>query len=217
MSLVALHRVHFDIGSGVQIEIESVLGRGQTHAVLFAAPGLVSADEEVDAKQFSSGGLPPMCWRAGGELFEPFQLREDTDYFVDVTVPLPIVETCQRAATHSAWPFNLRLASAFTREPVKRWREIEVGGRQHTIVTGQLRLRSHAGVLDLGTELGGSSGQKWFAASCSTSTNSSPFWMGSRRRRQNCYWLMTLQCLCHSGYLKSRPGMTLRYTFSCVT
>ncbi|AAQ57687.1 restriction endonuclease-like protein [Chromobacterium violaceum] len=156
MSLVALHRVHFDIGSGVQIEIESVLGRGQTHAVLFAAPGLVSADEEVDAKQFSSGGLPPMCWRAGGELFEPFQLREDTDYFVDVTVPLPIVETCQRAATHSAWPFNLRLASAFTREPVKRWREIEVGGRQHTIVTGQLRLRSHAGVLDLGTELGGS-------------------------------------------------------------
>lgn len=156
MFQVALHRAHFDIGAGVQIEIESVLGRGQALAAPLAAPGLVSADEEVDAKQFSSGGLPAMCWRAGGELFEPFQLREDTDYLVDVTVPLSMVEACQRSNKHSAWPFDLRLSSVFTREPVKRWREIEIGGRRHTIVTGQLRLRSHAGVLDLGTEFGGS-------------------------------------------------------------
>jgi predicted component of viral defense system (DUF524 family) len=156
MSLVALHRAHFDIGAGVQIEIESVLGRGQSLAAPLAALGLLSADEEVDPEQFSPGGLPPMCWRDGGELFEPFQLREDTDYFVDVTVPLPLVEACQRSTTHSAWPFGLRLTSAFTREPVKRWREVEIDGCRHTIVTGQLRLRSHTGVLDLGTELGGS-------------------------------------------------------------
>jgi predicted component of viral defense system (DUF524 family) len=96
-----------------------------------------------------------MCWRDGGELFEAFQLREDTDYFVDVTVPLPIVEASQRSSAHQAWPFNPKLASAFTREPQKRWREIEIAGRRYTVVTGQLRLRSHAGVLDLGTELGG--------------------------------------------------------------
>lgn len=155
MSLVALHRAHFDLGSGIQIEIESTVGRGRVLKTLLPAPNLLSVDEELDAEQFSSGGLPPMCWRDSGELFEPFQLREDTDYFVDITVPLPMGEASQRSAAHPAWPFGHRLASAFTREPVKRWREIEVAGRCHTVVTGQLRLRSHAGVLDLGTELGG--------------------------------------------------------------
>ncbi|MGL6436439.1 DUF2357 domain-containing protein [Aeromonas caviae] len=155
MSLVALHRAHFDIGADIQVEIESVLGRGQPLLTPLTAPGLLSADAEVDAEQLCSGSLPPMCWRPAGELFEPFQLREDTDYFVDVTVPLSMDEACRLSATHSAWPFGLRLASAFTREPVKRWREVEIGGYQYTIVTGQLRLRSQAGVLNLGTELGG--------------------------------------------------------------
>ena len=156
MSVFALHRAQFDMGAGVQLEIESILGRGQALSAPVPVPGLISADEEVDADQLSSAGLPPMCWRDSGELFEPFQLREDTDYFIDVTVPISIAEASERSATHSAWPFAFRLASAFTREPVKRWREIELGGRRHTVITGQLRLRSHAGVLDLGTEIGGS-------------------------------------------------------------
>jgi len=155
MSLVVLHRALFDLGSGVQIEIESTVGSGQALNGSLTAPGLVSADEEIATDQVSSGGLPPMCWRDSGELFEPFQLREDTDYFVDITIPLPLDEASQRSATHVAWPFSLRLASAFIREPVKRWREIELAGGRHTVVTGQLRLRSHAGILDLGTELGG--------------------------------------------------------------
>lgn len=156
MSAVALHRAQFDLGSGVQLEIEATLGCGQPLAAALEAPGLVAADEEADTVQLSSGSVPPMCWREGGALFEPFQLREDTDYFVDVTIPLPLAEAAQRAAEHSAWPFGLRLASAFTREPVKRWREVEQAGRRYTLVTGQFRLRSHAGVLDLGTALGGS-------------------------------------------------------------
>ncbi len=155
MSLVVLHRVQFDLGSGIQIEIESTVGSGRALKTPLAAPGLVSADEEIAVEQVDFGGLPPMCWRDSGGLFEPFQLREDTDYFVDITIPLPLIEASHRSAAHAAWPFNLRLASAFTREPVKRWREIELAGRRHTVVTGQLRLRSHAGVLELGTELGG--------------------------------------------------------------
>lgn len=154
MTLVALHRVQFDLGAGLQLEIESTLGRAEPLSAPLSAPGLIDADAEAD--QVAAGSLPPMCWRDGGELFEPFQLREDTDYFVDITVPLPLAEASQRAVAHTAWPFNQRLASAFTREPVKRWREIDEGGRYSTIITGQLRLRSHAGVLDFGTELGGS-------------------------------------------------------------
>ncbi|NKD87774.1 DUF2357 domain-containing protein [Haematospirillum sp. 15-248] len=156
MSPVALHRAQFDLGSGIQLEIEATLGRGRPLAALLDAPALIAAEEEVDAGQLSSGGVPPMCWREGGVLFEPFQLREDTDYFVDVTIPLPLAEAAQRSTEHPAWPFGLRLASAFTREPVKRWREVEQAGRRHTVVTGQFRLRSHAGVLELGTALGGS-------------------------------------------------------------
>ena len=155
MSLIALHRAHFDLGAGVQVEIESMVGRGKLLNAPLAAPNLVSADEEVDIEQVSSGGLPPMCWRESGALFEPFQLREDTDYFVDITVPLPIAEASQLSVTHRAWPLGLRLSSVFTREPIKRWREVKIGGHCHTVVTGQMRLRSHAGVVDLGTELGG--------------------------------------------------------------
>jgi predicted component of viral defense system (DUF524 family) len=155
MPLIALHRVHFDIGAGVQIEIESAIGRPGELAPSLSVPGLVSADVEVDPEQLSSGRMPPMCWRDTGELFECFQLREDTDYFIDVTIPLPLAEAIHRATAHAAWPFSQRLVSAFTREPVKRWREIQVDSSRHTVVTGQLRLRSHAGVLELGTELGG--------------------------------------------------------------
>lgn len=45
------------------------------------------------------------------------------------------------------------MANAFNPEPARRWRQ--ENGAHKTIVTGQLRLRSHAGVLDLGTEFGG--------------------------------------------------------------
>ena len=155
MSPVALHRAKFDLGSGIQIEIESALGRGNALSSLFPFQGLIAADEEVDPIQLDSTELPAMCWREVGDLFEPLQLREDTDYFVDIAIPMPIDEAIRRAAAHAVWPLNLRLASAFVREPIKRWREVEQGNRRQTIITGQLRLRSHAGVLDLGTEVGG--------------------------------------------------------------
>lgn len=102
MSLVALHRAQFDIGSGVRVEIESVVGRGLALKAPIVIPGLLSADEEADAEQLGATGLLPMCWRDAGELFEQFQLREDTDYFVDVTVPLPISDASQRASVHPA-------------------------------------------------------------------------------------------------------------------
>lgn len=155
MSLVALHRARFDLGVSVQIEIETTLGRGRLLPTLWSAPGLIGADEEIDADALGLGGMPPMCWRDSGHLFEPFQLREDTDYFIDVTVPLAMADARRMAAAHAAWPFSARLASAFTREPVKRWCEVTVAGRLHTVITGQLRLRSHAGIINLSTEFGG--------------------------------------------------------------
>lgn len=155
MAPVALHRARFDLGDSVQVEIETTLGHGRALPSLWGRPGLIEADEEIDADVLSSGGMPAMCWRDSGHLFEPFQLREDTDYLVDVTVPAAMVDACRLATAHPAWPFGARLANAFTREPVKRWREVTIAGNLHTVITGQLRLRSHAGIISLATEFGG--------------------------------------------------------------
>lgn len=156
MAVIALHRAKFDLGGGVYIDIEAALGRGRPIADTLGAAGLIFAEEELDTVSVSSGGMLPMCWRESGHLFERFQLREDTDYFVDISLPLNLVEASERARTGPHWPFGARLSTVFKRDPSRRWNEIETNGRSVTVVTGQLRLRSHAGVVDLGTDLGGS-------------------------------------------------------------
>jgi uncharacterized protein len=152
MSFIALHRAKFDLGEGCWIDIEADLGEGKPIAEGEALiDALLTGEVEARTEDVSSGGIPPMCWRDAGQLFEKFQLREDTDYFVDVCTPFNMREAIERARLDTAWPFHGRLATAFTREPSRRWRE-ESG---KAIVTGQIRLRSHAGVLDLSPEFGG--------------------------------------------------------------
>ena len=152
MSFVPLHRARFDLGASCWIDIEASLGEGKPLAEgAIQSVCLLSADEETRVDEVSSGGIPPMCWRDAGELFEKFQLREDTDYFVDVATPSSIDEAVQRCKANPAWPFEDRIASAFTREPPRRWRR--EGGM--TVITGQIRLRSHAGVLNLSPVFGG--------------------------------------------------------------
>lgn len=154
MDFVALHRARFDLGSGASIDIEAALGRGCPISIDWSAPGLVSAEKEVDTVSVASGGMLPMCWRESGHLFERFQLREDTDYFVDVALPILLTEAIERAKIGPYWPFGPRLSNVFKRDPSRRWKEVEANGRRIVIVTGQLRLRSHAGVIELGTEFG---------------------------------------------------------------
>jgi predicted component of viral defense system (DUF524 family) len=151
MSLFPLHRARFDYGSGCWIDIEAALGEGGPAPAGLEVPELISSEEEKKPNEVSSGGIPPMCWRDAGHLFEEFQLREDTDYFVDIATPFLLQEALEKAKANPAWPFAPRLAAAFSPEPARRWRQED--GR--TIVTGQLRLRSQAGVLDLSPDFGG--------------------------------------------------------------
>lgn len=154
MEPLALHRVRFDLGAGASIDIESAIGRGRPLPITWTAPGLISAEEETETASVASGGMWPICWREAGHLFERFQLREDTDYFVDVVLPLSLTEAAQRALVGPHWPFGYRLSNVFKRDPVRRWKEVELNGRPAVVLTGQLRLRSHAGVINLGTEFG---------------------------------------------------------------
>lgn len=152
MSFVPLHRARFDLGAGCWIDIEADLGKGKSLPDgAIAEPSLLSVEVETNPEEVSSGGIPPMAWREAGELFEKFQLREDTDYFIDVATPFAMQEAVLRSQASPAWPFQPRLTNAFTREPSRRWRQ----DGDKTIVTGQIRLRSHAGVLDLSPEFGG--------------------------------------------------------------
>lgn len=154
MDYVALHRARFDLGSGASIDIEAAVGRGNPIPANWGAPGLTSAEEEIDAADVASGGMLPMCWRESGHLFERFQLREDTDYFVDIALPLSLAEAAERAKVGPHWPFGQRLSNVFKRDPARRWKQVEANGKHIAIVTGQLRMRSHAGVMDLGVEFG---------------------------------------------------------------
>lgn len=155
MTGLPLHRVRFDLGRGVLLEIEATRGRGRRLSAALPDARLLSAEEETDAAEASAAAIAPMAWRDAGKLFESFQLREDSEYFVDITVPLGFYEAIQQAQIHDAWPFDQRLASVFYRDPPRRWRQLESPTRLETVITGTLRLRSHAGVMAFSTPFGG--------------------------------------------------------------
>lgn len=154
MTFVLLHRARFAIGAEVLLELESSSGQGAESPAI-DIPRLLSAELEVGGDSVGSFGAPPMCWREGLALFERFQLREDTEYFLDITVPLSLEEAKRRASLSPTWPLKPSLSSVFRRDPTRRWREAESNGDRYTTVTGHLSLRSHAGILDLSTEVGG--------------------------------------------------------------
>ena len=55
----------------------------------WGAPALALIEQEAEPDDFAARGIPAICWRDDvPPLFEPFQLRENTDYFIDVTLPL---------------------------------------------------------------------------------------------------------------------------------
>jgi predicted component of viral defense system (DUF524 family) len=149
---IPLHRVRFRWGIDREIEIETARGRGKPCGSSVAAPALVVAEEETELDEFAERGIPAICWRDDvPPLFEAFQLRENTDYFIDVTVPVSKVEAEGEARRRQSWPFGERLSTVFKTDPARRWKETTNGG---VVVTGQLRLKNHAGVLDLQTPFG---------------------------------------------------------------
>lgn len=148
--MVPIHRVRFVWGADRQLEIEATKGHGVISAVPATVEPTVELIEiEAEPDELAQRGIPAICWRDDvPPLFERFQLRENTDYFVDITLPIGRDAACDQASVNRAWPFAERLGSVFVRDPARRWKETEAG---HVVVSGQLRLKNHAGVLDLRT------------------------------------------------------------------
>lgn len=145
--VIPLHRVRFSWDPKTHLDIEWSKGRGQEIPVLPEASGMTLAEEETELDEYAARGIPAICWRSGTTvLFERFQLREDTEYLVDVTLPRPFDELMREGPRPKGWPFGLRLATIFRIDPPRRWRANDDGS---TTISGLLRLRSHAGILDL--------------------------------------------------------------------
>jgi predicted component of viral defense system (DUF524 family) len=130
------------------IEIEWSKGRGARLETLPSAPNLVDAEGEIEPDGDSAEGAPAMCWREDAPvLFERFQMRENTEYYLDITLPISRAEAQARLDAAAGWPFSGRVATIFKADPSRRWREDANG---LLTIGGQLRLRNHAGILDLG-------------------------------------------------------------------
>ena len=115
-----LHRVRFSWGADRHIEIECVKGRGISISTDDLGP-FSFAEREENLDEFAMRGVPAICWREdGASLFEPFQLRENTEYFVDITLPLARADAEMRAKQGTAWPFSDRLANTFRPDPPRR-------------------------------------------------------------------------------------------------
>ena len=150
LSVIPLHRIQFTWGVGRQIEIEWARGRGVEMPVAANHPSASIWEQEAELDEFGRRGIPAMCWRDDvAPLFEPFQLRENSEYFIDVTLPVSKEEAVALAAQSRAWPFADRLAAIFLPDPPRRWRQT---GARHMTISGHLRLKSHAGILDLRTD-----------------------------------------------------------------
>lgn len=145
-NVVPLHRVRFAGPSGDEIEIEALLGSGVEAGIPPSLSEVVYWEAEASL-QLSVTGVPPMCWRdTAHALFHPYQLRENTEYLIDITLSNVTPADLQAGELASYWPFNPQASKVFRRDPPRRWRRTPEGKLQ---VSGRLRLGSFVGVLDL--------------------------------------------------------------------
>jgi hypothetical protein len=134
------------------IDIEWSKGEGAELPGFAPIPAVTIGERELAPDDYAASGVPAICWRDDTPvLFERLHLRENTDYFIDITLPMPKAEAERQARQRPAWPFSERLRAVFKSDPARRWKQPDPGS---VVITGQLHLRNHAGILDLSTETG---------------------------------------------------------------
>jgi len=86
-------------------------------------------------------------------LFFPLQLRENTEYMCEITLPGTKEEAEKQriASGKSTWPFiNLKLDTIYTRNDKRYWNTgKDINKKPVTMVTGKLNFKSHVGLADL--------------------------------------------------------------------
>lgn len=138
------HRILFDLG-GQKLEIEWEGGEEGPEVEPPNREFLASCTEERRMDIFGQAGIPPICWRSyENTLFEPLQLRENTEYLVDTTLCIDEKEAEALWRADNSWPLTT-VRNAYKSDPPKRW-----GRRVRSLtITGRLNFRSYVGAVEL--------------------------------------------------------------------
>ena len=139
----AFHRIVYGFGAQT-LEIE---WEGGEEGAVVEPPNrdyLIECMDEVQFDTFAHAGIPAICWRDEDTLFEPLQLRENTEYLVDTTIPIDTADAEAAWRADNAWPLGT-VRNAYRSEPPKRWRR----GPNGLTITGRLNFRSYVGGVEL--------------------------------------------------------------------
>lgn len=144
----AFHRIGRSLGVNARLEIEWFDGLEGQPLDPPQGADLDTCTQESDPDAFGTLGIPAICWRDDGDsLFEPLQLRENTEYLIDVQLPMSPEEATVRWHGDRAWPLST-VRNAYESEPPRRWK---ITGETVT-VTGRLNFRSYVGAAELAVE-----------------------------------------------------------------
>lgn len=134
------HRILFDLGDR-KLEIEWEGGEEGPEVEPPNRDFLTTCTYEQRLDSFGHAGVPPICWRADENmLFEQLQLRENTEYLIDTTLPIDFVDAESEWRANNSWPLTT-VRNAYKSDPPKRWRR----GAQGVTITGRLNFRSYVG------------------------------------------------------------------------
>ena len=147
MAMTSLHRVRFDWGANMALEIEWAKGE-EGGVVDVAVPNASQATLELTADKPAELGIPAIGWIPENTgLFEPLQLREETTYLVDSFLPVSRQSAEKHWRERRSWPLPESLDRVYVSDPPKRWRSTETGG---IVIPGRLNFGAHVGVADIG-------------------------------------------------------------------
>jgi predicted component of viral defense system (DUF524 family) len=139
------HRLKFSWESAVRLEIECARGSEGALVQPPEVPYLIEVTEENQPDRHAQRGIPAICWRETSQtLFEPLQLRENTEYLIDVTFQTSVAEAEALWREDNSWPLRT-LGNAYHSEPPKRWLK---NGNWLT-VTGRLNFGSYVGIAEV--------------------------------------------------------------------
>jgi predicted component of viral defense system (DUF524 family) len=146
------HQLRFEWPSGAGIEIESVSGESANWIEEPLVPNATGAATENKLDPLAQRGIPALAFRPEpASLYEPLQLREQTDYLVDITLPIPREVAREKWGNRKSWPLPSSLDKYFRCDPPKRWQK----EGELLYLTGHLNFRSYVGIADLSVPHGG--------------------------------------------------------------
>ncbi|MGG1518760.1 DUF2357 domain-containing protein [Paenibacillus oryzisoli] len=132
-----------------ELEIDYLNGK-QGESISVPIEYIHTATTEADDKAFSYSPAIGLRLDESG-MYYPIQLRENTNYFISVTIPLSLIELKEKIVDGiNSFPFNnLRLSSNFKLNPEKTWKQETRDNKKFIIISGTLQTKNQVGILDL--------------------------------------------------------------------